>query len=238
MPVTVAAVKVQDVPVYLDGIGTVQAFNTVQIKAQVNGTLLDLPVLEGQEAQKGEIVAQIDPAPYKAALDQALAQRAKDTAQLRSAQLNLQRYQALAKNSFAPLQQVDNQQALVDTDIASIQADDAMIETARINLGYCTIRAPFAGRVSLYQVDAGNLDPGRRPDEHPFHRPGQTHRRGLHPAGRRAAASAGWQKQSQPPGSGFRRRDTETVVHGHAHGAKQCHRHDDGNHLLEGALCE
>lgn len=157
VPVTVAAVKVQDVPVYLDGIGTVQAFNTVQIKAQVNGTLLDLPVLEGQEAQKGEIVAQIDPAPYQAALDQALAQRAKDTAQLRSAQLNLQRYQALAKNSFAPLQQVDNQQALVDTDIASLQADDAMIETARLNLGYCTIRAPFAGRVSLDQVDAGNL---------------------------------------------------------------------------------
>ena len=157
VPVTVAAVKVQDVPIYLGGIGTVQAFNTVQVKAQVNGTLLDLPVLEGQEVQKGAIVAQIDPAPYKAALDQALAQRAKDAAQLRSARLNLQRYQALAKNHFEPLQQVDNQQALVDTDIASIQADDAMIEMARINLGYCTIRAPFAGRVSLYQVDAGNL---------------------------------------------------------------------------------
>jgi multidrug efflux system membrane fusion protein len=157
VPVTVAAVKAQDMPIYLDGIGTVQAFNTVQIKAQVNGTLLDLPVLEGREVQKGAIVAQIDPAPYKAALDQALAQRAKDAAQLRSARLNLQRYQALAKNHFEPLQQVDDQQALVDTDIAGIQADDAMIETAWINLGYCTIRAPFAGRVSLYRVDVGNL---------------------------------------------------------------------------------
>ena len=157
VPVTVAAVQAQDVPVYLDGIGTVQAFNTVQIKAQVNGTLLDLPVLEGQEVQKGAVVAEIDPAPYKAALDQALAQRAKDAAQLRSAELNLRRYQALAKNNFEPLQQVDDQQALVDTDKASIEADEAMIETARINLSYCTIRAPFAGRVSLYQVDAGNL---------------------------------------------------------------------------------
>lgn len=157
VPVTVAAVTAQDVPIYLDGIGTVQAFNTVQIRAQVNGTLLALPVLEGQEVQKGDIIAQIDPAPYKAALDQALAQRAKNVALLKNAQRNLRRYQTLEEKSFAAVRQVDDQQALVDTAIANIQADDAMIEMARINLGYCTIRAPIAGRVSLYQVDAGNL---------------------------------------------------------------------------------
>ncbi|HTJ88910.1 MAG TPA: efflux RND transporter periplasmic adaptor subunit [Acidocella sp.] len=157
VPVTVAAATEQDVPVYLAGIGTVQAFNTVQIRAQVNGTLLALPVLEGQEVQKGDVVAEIDPAPYKAALDQALAQRAKDVALLQNAQLNLRRYKALEKDSFAAVQQVDNQQAVVNTEMAIIKADDAMIEMARINLGYCTIHAPVAGRVSLYKVDAGNL---------------------------------------------------------------------------------
>jgi multidrug efflux system membrane fusion protein len=157
VPVTVATSKVEDVPVYLDGLGAVQAFNTVQIKAQVNGVLLALPAHEGQEVQRGDVVAEIDPAPYKAALDQAVAQRAEDTAQLQSAQLDLQRYASLAKSSYAPVQQVDDQRATVGKETAAIEADNAMIETAQINLGYCTIRAPFAGRVSLYQVDVGNL---------------------------------------------------------------------------------
>jgi multidrug efflux system membrane fusion protein len=157
VPVTVASTRVVDVPVYLDGLGTVQAFNTVQIRAQVNGVLLALPAHEGQEVQKGDVVAEIDPAPYKAALDQAVAQRAEDEAQLQSAELDLQRYASLAKSSYAPVQQVDDQRATVGKETAAIEVDNAMIETAQINLGYCTIRAPFAGRVSLYQVDVGNL---------------------------------------------------------------------------------
>jgi multidrug efflux system membrane fusion protein len=157
LPVTAVQAKVQDVPVYLDGIGTVQPFNTVQVRAQVNGVLTALPAHEGQEVQKGDIVAEIDPSPYKAALDQAVAQRAEDMAQLQSAQLDLQRYASLAKSSYAPVQQVDDQRATVGKETAAIEADNAMIETAQINLGYCTIRAPFAGRVSLYQVDVGNL---------------------------------------------------------------------------------
>jgi len=157
VPVTVTSTKVQDVPVYLDGLGTVQAFNTVQVRAQVNGVLVALPAHEGQEVQKGDVVAEIDPAPYKAALDQAVAQRAEDQAQLQSAQLDLQRYTSLARSSYAPVQQVDDQRATVGKESAAIEADNAMIETAQINLGYCTIRAPFAGRVSLYQVDVGNL---------------------------------------------------------------------------------
>jgi multidrug efflux system membrane fusion protein len=157
VPVTVTQAKTQDVPVYLDGIGTVQAFKTVQVRAQVNGVLMALPAHEGQEVRKGDIVAEIEPAPYKAALDQAVAQRAEDEAQLQSAQLDLQRYAALARNSYAPAQQVDDQRATVGKETAAIEADTAMIETAQINLGYCTIRAPFAGRVSLYQVDVGNL---------------------------------------------------------------------------------
>jgi multidrug efflux system membrane fusion protein len=157
VPVTAAATQVQDMPVFLDGLGTVQAFNVVEIKAQVNGTLIALPAREGQEVHKGDIVAEIDPRPYKAALDQAVAQKAEDVAQLQSAQLDLKRYQDLAKRQFAPVQQVDDQQATANKETAAIQADEAMIETAQINLGYCVIRAPIDGRVSLYQLDVGNI---------------------------------------------------------------------------------
>jgi multidrug efflux system membrane fusion protein len=157
VPVTTEAAKVQDVPVYLDGLGTVQALNTIQIKAQVNGTLVAIPAREGQEVHKGDIIAEIDPRPYKAALDQAIAHKAEDVAQLQAAQLDLKRYQNLAKQNFAPVQQVDDQQAPVNKETAAIQADEAMIETAQINLGYTVIRAPIDGRVSLYLVDAGNI---------------------------------------------------------------------------------
>jgi multidrug efflux system membrane fusion protein len=157
VPVTTAIAKVEDVPVFLDGLGTVQPLNVVQIKAQVNGTLIALPVAEGHEVHKDDIVAEIDPRPYKAALDQALAQRDQDTALLKSAQLDLRRYQSLAKSSFAPVQQVDDQQATVDKQIGAIGVDNALVETAEINLGYCVIRAPFDGRVSFYQLNVGNL---------------------------------------------------------------------------------
>ena len=157
VPVTVASAKVQDVPVYARGLGTVQAFNTVVVKAQVTGTIVAIPVHEGQEVRKGMIVAEIDPRPYKAALDQAMAQRAEDLAQLQSAQLDLRRFQNLAARQFAPVQQVDDQQALVNKLIATIQADTAAIETAQINLDYCSIRAPIDGRIGFYQTDIGNL---------------------------------------------------------------------------------
>ncbi len=157
VPVTTATTQVQNMPVFLDGLGTVQAFNVVQIKAQVNGTLLALPVREGQEVHKGDVVADIDPTPYKAALDQAVAQRAEDAAQLLSAQLDLRRFQDLARRDFAPVQQVDDQQALVNKDIGAVALDNAAIETAQFNLNNCVLRAPIDGRVSLYQVDAGNL---------------------------------------------------------------------------------
>ncbi len=157
VPVTTAPAQVRDVPVLLDGLGTVQALSVVEIKAQANGTLVALPAREGQEVHKGDIVAEIDPRPYKAALDQAMAQRAEDAALLRSAQLDLQRFQSLAERNDAPIQQVDDQLAIVDKEKAAIAADSAMIETAQINIGYCVIRAPINGRVSLYQVDAGNL---------------------------------------------------------------------------------
>ena len=157
VPVTAEPARVRNVPVYLRGLGTVEAFNIVEIRAQVNGTLIALPVPQGEEVQKGKIVAEIDPRPYKAIFDQASAQRAEDAAQLHSAELDLARYRNLEARNFASAQQVDDQQATVNRLLAAIEADDAAIEAARINLGFCTIRAPINGRVSFYQTDAGNL---------------------------------------------------------------------------------
>jgi multidrug efflux system membrane fusion protein len=113
-------VRIKDVPIFLDGLGTVQAFNSVEIKAQVTGLLIDLPAREGQEVNKGDVVARIDPASFKASLDAAVAQRSEDEAELQSAQLDLRRFQALAARSYAPVQQVDDQQA---TGIVSITQD-------------------------------------------------------------------------------------------------------------------
>ena len=157
VPVTTAVVQTKDMPVFLEGLGTVQALNAIEIKAQANGTLIAVPPKEGQEVHKDDIIAEIDPRPYQAALDQAIAQRDEDVATLRSAQLDLARYQKLAKTNFAPAQQVDDQQSAVDKQVAAIGVDNALIETARINLGYCVIKAPFDGRVGLHQMDVGSL---------------------------------------------------------------------------------
>ena len=157
VPISQAAAKTEDVPVYLRGIGTVQALYAVSVKAQVSGVLLDVPVREGEEVKKGAIVATIDPRPFKAALDQATAKRQQDQAQLENAQLDLKRYASLARSDFASRQQVDTQQASVNSLQAAIAADTAAIETASLNLSYCYLTAPIDGRVSLRQVDPGNL---------------------------------------------------------------------------------
>ncbi len=157
VPVTTAAAKTEDFPVYLRGIGTVQAFYAVEVKAQVSGVLIDVPVREGQEVKKGTVLAVIDPRPYKAALDQATATRQQDQAQLENAQLDLKRYANLARTDFASRQQVDTQQAAVDKLQAAVAGDTAAIETASLNLSFCYIVAPIDGRVSLRRVDPGNL---------------------------------------------------------------------------------
>jgi membrane fusion protein, multidrug efflux system len=157
VPVGTAPAQIQDVPIILSGLGTVQPLNVVQIKAQANGTLIALPVHEGQYVHRGDVLAEIDPRPYKAALDQAQAQRDEDTATLQSAELDLKRFQSLAKSSFAPIQQVDDQQATVNKLIATVALDNAAIETAQINLGYTVISAPFDGRAGFYQLTLGNL---------------------------------------------------------------------------------
>ena len=155
--VSVAAAARRDMPIYLSGLGTVQAEYTVGIHSQVDGKLLQVMFTEGQHVKKGDVLAKIDPRLYQAALDQAKAKRAQDVAMLVAAQKDLERFMTLALKSFETQQNVDQQQAKVDQAKASIAADDAAIETAQTNLDYTSITAPTDGRIGVRQVDPGNL---------------------------------------------------------------------------------
>src|SRR6185437_7147234 len=157
VPVTIAAATPQDVPVLLRGLGIVQAFNAVTVRARVDGTLMDVKVTEGQEVKKGDLIAVIDPRPYQAALDAAMAKKAQDQAQLTNAQRDLARYASLARQDFASRQQVDTQQSSVAQFTATLKGDDAAIATAQLNLSFCYILSPIDGRMGLRQVDPGNL---------------------------------------------------------------------------------
>lgn len=157
VPVMIAAAQRQDVPVEVEGVGTIQAYQSVLIRSRVDGTLEQVPVAEGQLVHRGDLIALIDPRPYQAALDGARAKQAQDAAQLANAQRDLGRYQSLSKSDFASRQQVDTQQALVAQDVATVQGDTAAVETAQLNLGYCSIVSPVDGRVGLRAVDPGNL---------------------------------------------------------------------------------
>ena len=157
VPAAVATVARRDVPVIARGLGTVQAYNSVLVRARVDGTLDKVNVAEGQEVKEGEVIAEIDPRPYRAALEQAVAKRASDAALLVNAHLDLQRYSNLARSEFASRQSVDTQQAAVAQADAAIKGDDAAIAAAELNLGFCEIRAPFDGRVGLRLTDPGNL---------------------------------------------------------------------------------
>jgi membrane fusion protein, multidrug efflux system len=157
VPVVTEKATRQDVPIYATGIGTVQAYQSVLVRARVDGTLTEFPVREGQDVKQGDLIAVIDPRPYQAVLDQATAKKAQDAAQLVNARLDLTRFQSLAKQDFASRQQVDTQQALVDQLVATIAGDAAAIEAAQLNVAYCYITSPIDGRVGLRQVDPGNL---------------------------------------------------------------------------------
>ena len=157
IPVTVTAAAKQDVPIYLNGLGTVVAFNTATLRAQVSGKLIAVPFKEGDDVKAGQVLAKVDPRTYQATLDQAIAKKAQDLATLATAKLDLKRYQDLLPDGYVSGQQVDTQKALVVQDQALLQSDDAAIESARVTLSYCTIIAPFDGVVGLRQVDVGNL---------------------------------------------------------------------------------
>jgi membrane fusion protein, multidrug efflux system len=157
VPVTVAAATVRDVPIYYGALGTIQALNTVAVRAQVNGQLISIDFRQGQEVHQGDVLAKIDPAPLKAALDQAIAKKSQDEAQLINVQKDLARFKALAVKNYETQQNVDAQQAKVDVAKASIDADQAAIEAARTQLDYATVTAPIDGVVGFRQLDIGNI---------------------------------------------------------------------------------
>lgn len=157
IPVSVAVVKRQDVPIFLSGLGAVQALNTVPIHSQVDGQLTEIDFTEGQHVTKGDVLAKIDPRVFQAAYDQALAKKAQDEASLISADKDLTRAKTLVVRSFQTEQAVDQQQAKVDGLKASIKADDAAIESARTQLEYTTITSPIDGRAGFRQIDLGRI---------------------------------------------------------------------------------
>lgn len=157
VPVTVVPVVKRDVPILARNIGTVQANQLALIRSRVDGTLEEVYFSEGQDVKKGDRLALIDPRPYKAAYDQALAKKAADQAQLTGAQKDLARSRQLVTNNFTPQQTVDQRVAIVDQLMAQLQADDAAIAAAKTNLDYTVITAPFDGRMGLRQQDVGNV---------------------------------------------------------------------------------
>ena len=157
IPVSVAKVLRRDVPVVIRGLGTVQAYYSVLLHTQVDGRLTQIPVTEGQTVKKGDLLAAIDTRPYQAALDAALAKKQQDEALLTSAQADMVRYAELARRDVASHQKVEATQALVGQLTAAIAGDTALIDTAKVNLGFCAILAPFDGRVGLRSVDPGTF---------------------------------------------------------------------------------
>ena len=157
VPVVAAAARTGDIPVYLTGLGSVTALNTAAVKSRVDGQLFRIDFREGQTVKEGQLLAELDPRPFKVQLMQAEGQKAKDEAALQNARVDLNRYEVLMKQDAIPKQQLDTQVATVKQDEAAIESDQSQVESAKLNLAYCRIAAPIAGRVGLRQVDVGNI---------------------------------------------------------------------------------
>lgn len=157
VPVLAATARTADVPVYLDGVGTTKALNTVTVRPQVDGKLISIAFKEGQDVKRGDVLARIDPTTYQAQLDQASAKKAQDEAQLANARRDLERYTRLAANNAATQQQADTQRAMVAQLEAQVRLDQAAVDNARAILAYTTITAPITGRTGIRLVDEGNI---------------------------------------------------------------------------------
>jgi multidrug efflux system membrane fusion protein len=157
VPVVAGLSEAHNVPLYVDGLGTVQAYNSVTVRSRVDGQIMKAFFTEGQEVKEGDPLFQIDPRTYQAALDQANAAKQKDEAQLVSAKADLQRFSRLLTSGYQTQQSYDSQKALVGQIEASIKADAAAIDTTQLSLGYADIRAPLSGRTGARLVDPGNL---------------------------------------------------------------------------------
>src|SRR5262245_21575858 len=157
IPVIVSTARRADVPVFLTGLGTVQAFNSVLVKSRVDGQIIKIHFSEGKDVKAGDLLVEIDPAPFEAALAQAQANKLKDQAQLVKARLDLDRARQLATSGSGSRQQLETAQAQVGQLEASIKADDAAIDMAQNQLNYSNIRSPIDGRAGTRLVDAGNI---------------------------------------------------------------------------------
>ncbi|WP_315834074.1 efflux RND transporter periplasmic adaptor subunit [Bradyrhizobium prioriisuperbiae] len=157
VPVTVTTAQTKTFPVVLSGLGTIQAFNSVTARTRVDGEVVKILFKEGQTVKQGDLLAQIDPRPYQASVDQATAKKAQDQATLHNSELDLQRYSTLAKQDFASRQQLDTQTAAVAQNTALVAADTAALENAQTQLDYTNIRSPITGRVGFRLVDQGNI---------------------------------------------------------------------------------
>jgi membrane fusion protein, multidrug efflux system len=157
IPVTDGKSELGNVPVYVSGIGAVQAYNTVSVKSRVDGQITKVLFKEGEEVKAGEPLFQIDPRPFQAALDQAVATKQRDEAQLKGAELDLERYRQLVGQGFQSRQSFEDQQATVGQLKGMIKADQARIENAQLNLDYALVRAPIDGRTGQRLVDIGNF---------------------------------------------------------------------------------
>ena len=157
VPVFVASARQGDLPVYFNGLGTVTAFNTVTVRSRVDGQLVNVAFREGQYVHEGDLLVQIDPRPFQVQLEQAQGQLAKDQAQRKDAEVNLDRYKLLFKEGVIPQQQLDTQAALVGQFDGAIKSDQSQVDNAKLQLTYCHITAPINGRVGLRLVDSGNI---------------------------------------------------------------------------------
>ena len=157
IPVLVAAAQTRDVPVFLDGLGTVQASAMVTVKPQIDGKLIEVDFKEGQDVKAGDVLARIDPRAFQAALDQAVAKKRQDDALLANGRVDLVRYQKLAATAYTSAQQSDTQKSLVAQLEAVSAQDQAQIDNARTQLSYTIVTSPVDGRVGIRQVDAGNI---------------------------------------------------------------------------------
>ncbi len=155
--VAVAKASTMDLPVYLSGLGSVQAFNTVAVKSRIDGQLVQINFKEGQEVKKGELLAVIDPRPYQVALAQAEATLYKDQSALKDAKLNMERFAGLVKDGVIPQAQYDTQVSQVGQLEGAVRADQANVDNQKLNISYTQITAPVSGRVGLRQVDVGNM---------------------------------------------------------------------------------
>src|SRR5579864_2382991 len=157
IPVAVAKAEVRDLPILLNGLGSVDAFNTVAVKSRIDGQLIKVNVKEGQEVKQGELLAEIDPRPYEVQLSQTQATLFKDQAALKDARLNLERFQQLYKDGVIPKQQFDTQGSLEAQLDGAVRADQAQVDSVKLNLVYTRITAPVSGRIGLRQIDVGNM---------------------------------------------------------------------------------